>query len=83
MNNIYKVSQSINNTYDTYDSIVCSAKDEAEAKTIMPWEDFDGCEEEESRCIVEQWAVPEYMKVELIGTTDLPSGIILASFNAG
>lgn len=76
MNKLYKVWQSVNTGYDTYDSLVCSAKNEEEARNIKPSEymkpnDFDA------------WAKPDQLKVELIGTTKLPSGLILASFNAG
>jgi len=40
--NIYKISQNVNNGYNTYDSAVVYAKNEEEAKRIHPsyiWED--------------------------------------------
>ena len=33
---IYKISQNVNNNYDTYDSAIVCAENEEEAKTISP-----------------------------------------------
>lgn len=81
MNNIYKVSQDINNGYDTYDSMIVIAKDVDEARKIHPDNYWD----------VEDWMdiywVPykdiNKLEVELIGVTSKEVGVVLASFNAG
>lgn len=75
--NIYLISQDENDGYDTYDSAVVAAPDEATARTIVPDENWP------------HWGVgtwcssPDKVKVEYIGTTERPQGVILASFNAG
>lgn len=86
--NLYKISQDVNNDYDTYDSAVVVAATEDDARQTHPgqvsglwskteaWEDRSGV-----------WCkTPEQVKVELIGTAldTLEAGtIIVASFNAG
>lgn len=79
--NIYKISQDVNNGYDTYDSAIVAAESEDQARNIHPANDdeYDGWEHN-------SWADnPEQVKVELIGITkeDTEQGVILASFNAG
>lgn len=92
--NIYLVGQDENIGYDTYDSFVCYAESEDEARVMSPSEHyiwkhdtwnfqyFDGSYES-SR--FNAWCHPNYVEVELIGVTneDVESGVILASFNAG
>lgn len=78
MNNLYLISQDKVNDWDTYDSAVVSAKDEHEARRVHPGGDWGGygsswVKFEDVECV----------KVELLGTTDKPTGVILASFNAG
>jgi len=72
--NIYLISQSVNNDYDTYDAMVVAAPDEETARHMHPswgWES-------------NSWArYPSDVYVELIGQTDREAGVILASFNAG
>lgn len=80
--NIYKISQSINNNYDTYDSAVVIAASVEEARNTLPsptayfatlghWD---------------TWAEsPDQVEVELIGTAlegSVPR-VVCASFNAG
>jgi hypothetical protein len=96
--NIYKLSQNINNGWDTYDSCIVCAENEDEARLIHPSEyvksydnyhwygEFDNGEryKRDNNDWVERTEVDK-IKVELIGTAvnrDL-KGVILASFNAG
>jgi hypothetical protein len=72
--NIYRLSQTVNNDYDTYDSaVVVAESEEAARETKPPYPDYS-------------WAQPADITVELIGIA-LPSytegTIICASFNAG
>ena len=72
--NIYRLSQTVNNGYDTYDSaVVVADSEEAARETKFPSPDYT-------------WAQPADITVELIGIA-LPSytegTIICASFNAG
>jgi len=72
--NIYKCSQSHNDNWDTFDSFVCYANNEEEAKNMKP--DYGDCNY--------SWCSPEYVTVELIGTfNNVEVGLILSSFNAG
>ena len=94
MNNIYLVSQDINNDYDTYDSMVVIAKNEDEARKTNPcgyyfydeeWIDIipNGIVTKEHG---DQWVAAEdinKLKVRLIGTTENKYGVVLKSFNAG
>lgn len=78
--NLYLVSQTENNGYDTYDSFICAAESETSARAIHPngpnnWGEF-----------YPSWASsPDHVTVELIGTAPpgVAPGIIIASFNAG
>ena len=72
--NIYRLSQTVNNGYDTFDAAVVVANSEKAAReTELPSPDYT-------------WAQPADITVELIGIA-LPSyteGILIcASFNAG
>lgn len=71
--NMYKISQEVNNEYDTYDSAVVSARNEEEARHMQPSVYGTG------------WCEPQHVTVELIGTAKrgTQAGLILASFNAG
>ena len=76
---LYLITQSKETGYDTFDSAVVAAKDEATAKTIHPggqdsWGD-----------VCRSWCkTPEAVVAELIGTAvkGTKQGLILASFNA-
>ncbi len=86
--NIYLLSQSKNNGYDTYDSCVVIAKDEKQARHIHPqclnfpkawkgkkwWNDDYGT-----------WAKPEDVQAILLGKArkELVAGVACHSFNAG
>ena len=78
--NIYKVSQTENRGYDTYDSFICYALTEEDAANQLPtgrhtWKDS-----------YYAWCTnPSKTTVEYIGTSTYPvmAGLILSSFNAG
>lgn len=71
---LYKLSQEINNGYDTYDSIIVCAENKEEARKFFfdddAWVSFDQIDK---------------IEVEYIGeaSKDIKKGVILASFNAG
>jgi len=71
--NLYLISQSVNNDYDTYDSaVVCAATREA-ARLISPGS-------------IESWASPDNVDVDFIGTADIgipENSIVCSSFNGG
>lgn len=91
---LYKISQEVNNNFDTYDSAIVCAENEEEAKKICP-DKFYKLEGDEwvfrrgdgsivdKRCYT--WCDIKYVTVEYIGEAkkELKKGIILASFNAG
>lgn len=85
--NLYKLSQSTNNDYDTYDSCVVCAENEHEAKTIHP----SSFAKEDWFLRVDEWrsntwaTCLEDVKCELIGVSseNIKPGLVLASFNAG
>lgn len=96
--NIYKLSQNINNGYDTYDSCVVCAENEEEARLIHPSEFVDHCDDEnwygtditgeEYNHYSNDWVVRtkvDKIEVEYIGKAKkgMKKGVILASFNAG
>lgn len=85
--NLYKISQSRNNNWDTYDSAVVVAETSEEARNIVPDFEDDGHSEYSS---LRDWAEPKYVKVELIGTAsdeyvEKLQGrlIVVSSYNAG
>ena len=93
--NLYLISQSIDRGYDTYDSAVVAAEGEQAARETLPdnnsewrtyeldedgfWVDEDGDNPTDWAENVSQVSV-KYLGQAAEGT---PSGVILASFNAG
>ncbi len=79
---LFKISQSVNNVYDTYDSAIVCAKDKKEAKYIHPQygSKWNGKDEDYST-----WCSIKDVKVEYIGEakTKLKKGVVCASFHAG
>jgi hypothetical protein len=80
---LFKISQDLNNAYDTFDSVIVAANTAEEARRIHPgmlsWE-------EEASMVHGSWVrLPEQVKVEEIGEAKdgTPIGVVLASFNAG
>jgi|LauGreDrversion4_2_1035121.scaffolds.fasta_scaffold985888_2 hypothetical protein len=87
--NIYLLSQHSNTGYDTYDSCVVRAPDEASARLMHPrgdleWNGSQWVFPDLGRAGIDTWACPDAVTVEYIGTAgDAQSGVICASFNAG
>lgn len=78
--NLYRIWQTVNRGYDTYDSAVVVAESEEAAAQINP------CGKDAKEYITRhEWTEPENVKVELIGTAidGLSKGVVIASFNAG
>lgn len=78
---LYLLKQNENNSYDTYDSCVVCAENEADAKTISP---DGGAFEEGARW--SNWATrKEAITCEEIGEANANQkrGVIIASFNDG
>lgn len=75
--NLYLITQTVNNDYDTYDSAIVCAKDATAAKQFHPgrrqWDSMTWCD------------TPDQVKVKLIGTAapGRSEGVVLSSFNAG
>lgn len=83
-NNIYKVSQSANDGYNTYDSFIVVAESEDEAKDTSPTGEAINWNNIPQNIYDCDWAQKrEDVKVLFVGLAKegLPKGIILASFN--
>jgi hypothetical protein len=95
--NLYRISQVVNDGYDTYDSAVVAAESEDAARRTSPdschvWSETkkswmfvysDGSQQKKSYTA---WVDDlDLVKVELIGTAadSVKAGVIVASFNAG
>lgn len=79
--NLYLIEQDTNETYDTYDSAIVVANNEAEAVAIHPSgnDSWKGDDEKYG-----SWTDKENVKAVLVGTTDIKkAGVLLASYNAG
>ncbi len=95
--NIYKISQEINQDYDSYDSAIVIAKGPDEAQRMNPGKWFVWNEKLGGWCADTSSGQPERFSdstwvddlrnvtVEWIGTapTATESSVVLASFNAG
>ena len=77
---IYLVSQN-SDEYDTFDSMVVSAKDEDEARDIHPF-GFSKDDWWLTECWV-RYEDRDKLTVSVLGNTRLKKCVILASFNAG
>ena len=77
--NLYRISQTENGDWDTYDSAVVAAENMSDAANIHPNGGNDDIWGEDS------WVSPDQVKVELIGVAapGTVAGVIVASFNAG
>lgn len=68
--NLYHISQTVNNDWDTYSDAVVAAESEERAKQIHP--NGDICLETWMPTPLwnpcRNWAIPEYVQVELIGS---------------
>jgi hypothetical protein len=96
---LFKVSQNINDNWDTYDAIIVCADNEQEARDMHPYYNHedgyykDGgwdketdpdCPNLDNGCWV-HWENRDKLAVEYIGESApvIQKGVILASFNAG
>jgi hypothetical protein len=84
---LWLISQDINTGYDTYDSAVVAAEDEASAKLIHPsgdrqmvWRDTGHVDRDYGA-----WTSKEHVQCRYLGeaTSNVEAGVICASFNAG
>lgn len=84
---LWLIDQDTNNDYDTYDSAVVAAEDEASAKLIHPsgypereWRE-EGPIDRQYGC----WTSKENVRCKYIGQAapGIEAGVICASFNAG
>lgn len=90
---LYKISQTKNTNWYSYDSAIVSAENSKDAKRIIPSPlyIYDGgfyyiykMQEMNKEKTCPSWTSPANVKAELIGETDLPAGeVVCASFNAG
>ncbi len=92
MLNLYLLTQNTNRGYDTFDSCIVAAPDEAMARLLHPrgdrywngreWAWVDGTPGYTSEA---GWTDPDNVTVEHVGVTlaDRPVGVLCASFNAG
>ena len=79
---IFKIWQTENNDYDTYDSAVVVAEDENAAKLIHPC--GSGEEIDWDRLYSPWCSSPDKVEVEYIGETHIDKQcVICSSFNAG
>ncbi len=94
--NLYRISQNVNEGYDTYDSAVVAAESSDIAKLIHPdghyqWIDRAWKAQRADLSWYEEgarygsWTLPENVQVEHIGSAKegTVEGVIVASFNAG
>ena len=93
--NIYKISQSKNNGYDTYDSAVVVAKSTTAARKIYPsgsaiwkngewcWETMRGEERYHAYCWVQHIDDVEVEYIGSAGALFTEPQVLVASFNAG
>lgn len=77
---LYKISQTVNDNYDTYDSAVVCADNADEAKKMHPSGNDD-----RSRYYMQDWCEIKDVEIKYIGEAgaDIKRGVIVASFNAG
>lgn len=85
---LYKISQSVNSGWYTYDSAIVVANSKMEAKKIIPspfyfYDDAFYYKYKSQEAGIEKldpsWCHPKDVKVEVIGKTDLPSGTIVST----
>lgn len=88
--NLYKISQDVNNDWDTYDSAVVVAESAEAAKKIIPAYHGGRLDDDDYDDSIYDWAKPEDVKVEFIGLADeayLDSldgrTTVVSSYNAG
>lgn len=74
---LFKISQTVNKDYDTYDSAVVCAENVDEARKMHPYGNFG--------YTLEDWCDMKDVEVEYIGEagSNVKKGVIVASFHAG
>ena len=79
---LWKISQSVNTGYDTFDSAVVAADTEEQAKRMYP---SDGSDITVSDCAWSWTSDPNNVECEYIGEAKvgLREGVICSSYNAG
>jgi len=83
---LFKLSQTENSGWDTFDSLIVTAETEEDARNIHPQEYWDDPSEIEWGEPYGTWcSSPDSVEVEYLGEAKegTERGIILASFNAG
>lgn len=86
---LFKISQTVNNGYDTYDSAVVVAECKEDAQRMHPgYSDTGGIIPEELLNYVvnnsdfQAWAHPKFVSVEYLGeAADGMQGVVCASYN--
>lgn len=85
--NLYLISQSTNNDYDTYDAAIVAAETEDDARRIHPGNYPDPVPDGDNirDANYGTWTSIGNVKVQLVGeaVTGMMKGVVLASFNAG
>ena len=83
--NLYHVSQSQNNTYDTYSDFVVCAPDEETARNTNPYDGRPMTADNWRERYGSWCSGPEHVVVRLVGTPapEVEPGIVCASFHAG
>jgi hypothetical protein len=83
---LFKISQNVNNDYDTFDSAVVVADSTEMAQRMHPrYDETAGVVPDgHDMWAYDEWARPEFVSVEYLGETSvtMPS-IVCASYNAG
>lgn len=84
--NLYRISQTQNDDYDTYDSAVVCAESEEEARDLSPDGGVIAWDDEHIRGVWFWCDRREAVKVEYLGELDneqITTRVICCSFNAG
>lgn len=81
---LYLISQNKNTGYDTYDSAVVCCENEEEARYTHP-DEIENWDGDGKARRFDTWCSAKYVHVEYIGIADsnIPKGVVCASFNAG
>lgn len=79
---LFRIFQTVNNDYDTYDSAVVCAPDEETARRMCP---FSGEVQAADSWSKHTWAPFDCVKAEYLGEAreGMPVGLVTSSFNAG
>lgn len=83
--NLYRISQVVNDTYDTYSDAVVCAPDVETARNMNPGTGEPMTEEDWNKTYSSWCASPYQVTVELLGPAlpHVKPGVVCASFHAG